>query len=223
MKRFLTILALVFATATVANAQIGIIGGFTSSKANADLNNLKGELKNVSLYHAGVAYKVELGNFFVLQPQLAYQVKGTTLDETIKGTDIDINSFQTKTGFVELSLGLQAGVDLMAFRPFALVEPFVGYAVTGTENFADADGKYTVDTFSKGINEAKNKLEYGFGVGGGVELLNHVQVSVQWFMNLGKLYDNDKLVADPATAIASADLKNLSNYQGIKVTVGLFF
>lgn len=221
MKKILTILALAFATATVANAQIGIIGGFTSSNSSADLKNLSGELKNVSLYHAGVAYKFELGNFFVIQPQLAYQVKGAALNEAIGG--LDLSSFQTKTGFVELSVGLQGGVDLMAFRPFILAEPFIGYAVTGTENFADENGKYTIDTFSKGINEAKNKLEYGFGVGGGIELLNHVQISVQWFMNLGKLYDNDKLVADPITAVEAADLKNLKNYQGIKVTVGLFF
>ncbi len=220
MKKILTILALAFATATVANAQIGIIGGFTSSNSSADMSNLKGELKNVSLYHAGIAYKAEIGNFFALQPALQYQVKGATLNELGEST---IGDFQTKTGFVELSLGLQAGVDLLAFRPFAVFEPFIGYAVTGTENFADTDGKYTVDSVSKQLVDAKNKLEYGFGVGGGVELLDHVQISVQWFMNLGNLYNGEKLNVDPATTAASVDLKNLKNYQGIKVTLGLFF
>ncbi len=225
MKKIIAILALALATATAASAQIGLIGGFTSSKTTLDVNNLQAELKNVNLYHVGLAYKVEIGNYLAIQPQIAYQVKGASLEENLSSgsASATLASLQTKTGYAELSLGLQGGVDLLAFRPFVLVEPFVGYAVTGNETIT-AGGAVTSDSINAAVKDAKNKLEYGFGVGGGIELLDHVQISVQWFMNLGKLYNGDKLDTSSLTAVMNeVALKDVKNYQGIKVTVGLFF
>ena len=83
MKKIIAILALALATATAASAQIGLIGGFTSSKTTLDVNNLQAELKNVNLYHVGLAYKVEIGNYLAIQPQIAYQVKGASLEENL--------------------------------------------------------------------------------------------------------------------------------------------
>lgn len=225
MKKIIAILALALATATAASAQIGLIGGFTSSKTTLDVNNLQAELKNVNLYHVGLAYKVEIGNYLAIQPQIAYQVKGASLEENLSSgsASATLASLQTKTGYAELSLGLQGGVDLLAFRPFVLVEPFVGYAVTGNETITSG-GAVTSDSINAAVKDAKNKLEYGFGVGGGIELLDHVQISVQWFMNLGKLYNGDKLDTSSLTAVMNeVALKDVKNYQGIKVTVGLFF
>jgi hypothetical protein len=68
------------------------------------------------------------------------------------------------------------------------------------------------------LNDARKKFEVGFGVGAGIELVSHIQISVQWFMNFGKLYDSDKLAN---TNLSS--LTNLRNYQGVKITLGLFF
>ena len=213
MKKLISVIALLVAGMTAAHAQLGIIGGFTSSNTAINQDDVMANLKNVSLYHAGVSYKIESGSILVLEPTLVYQMKGAELTESNSETFFE--SLNTKTGFVELSLGLQAGLDLLAFRPYFVLEPFVGYAVTGSENLDNVD--------SEALNRVKNKLEYGFGIGGGIELLDHLQVSVQWFKNLGNLYDGEKIKAEEALAAVGDSFKGVQNYSGIKVSLAIFF
>ena len=200
MKKLIAIFAVALATTVAANAQIGIFGGFTSSKT--DLKEATSS--SISLYHAGVAYKFEIGQVFCIQPGLAYQVKGARLNniDSTQGSD-----WQYRTGYVELSLGLQLGIDLAVVRPFGLFEPFLGYQVTGQEQWDNNNGWGN-------ITQVTNKFEYGFGVGGGVELFDHVQLSVQWFKNLGQLFTESS---------STAPTQDVKNYQGIKFTLGLFF
>lgn len=231
MKKLFTVFVAALFGAVMLNAQsFGIVGGFTSSSTGIDTKDAMANLKNVSLYHVGAAARWELGSIFAIQPQLAYQVKGANLHQAITETGVQniTNSFQSKTGFIELSAGLQAGVDLLAFRPFVMVEPFVGYAVTGTENYDEVgeglvNGTIPYDEIDAAVADVKNKLEYGFGVGGGVQILDHFQVTVQWFMNLGNLYDNGKIDANEKLNTVKESYKDIKNYQGIKVSLGLFF
>ena len=102
------------------------------------------------------------------------------------------------------------GIDLLALRPYFLFEPFIGYDL-GALNRLNGE-------VNQVLNEAKNKFEGGFGVGGGIELVNHIQISVQWFMNFGKLFNGNKL-----NNTDWSRLTNLNNYQGVKITLGLFF
>ena len=200
MKKLLLTLALMLGTLTAANAQFGIIGGWTTAKAPSTVGDLLP--KNASLFHAGVAYKFEIGPFFALQPALVYQGKATYVNQQ--------SSLYSRSNFLELELGTQVGIDLLALRPYFLFEPFIGVDL-GALNKLNGE-------VSQVLNDAKKKFEYGFGVGAGIELVSHIQISVQWFMNFGKLYDSNKLVN---TDLSS--LTNLRNYQGVKVTLGLFF
>ena len=209
MKRILVFAVAILATAAVANAQIGIFGGFTSSNTTVDKNTAKDDFKNVSLFHAGVAYKFDVLPFLTLQPGLGYQVKGAKVANMNSAKTED---FKLKTGFIEASCGVQLGVDLVAVRPFALVEPFIGYAIKGTEVWDSTSKEATKES----LKQFSNNMEYGFGLGGGIEFLDHIQLSVQWFKNLGTLgVDKANIKAD--------ELKDVKNYQGIKVTLGLFF
>lgn len=232
MKRLFTIIAVVFVSVTAAQAQkFGVIGGFTSSYTGLDSRNAMANLKNVSLWHAGVAYCQEIGPFFAVQPQLLYQMKGANAYQTItEGTYKDaINSFQSQTGFLELSVGLQAGIDVLVARPYILFEPFVGYAVyKGKDTFSQvgekvANGSVTDADVNAALNSVKNGLEFGFGVGGGFTFLEHFQVSVQWFMNLGSLYDSGKIDAAAIAQDVKTCYKDFKNYHGIKVTAAIFF
>ena len=230
MKRILTLLAVLLASATLAHAQFGVVGGFTSSRVSVNKDDAMSNLKNVNLYHIGVAYKIESGSIFTAEPTLAYQVKGATLYREGFGSEIQNlgESFETRTGFVELSLGMQVGLDLLVFRPFFVFEPYVGYAVTGSETYSiSASGTATTslsrEDIQKAASEVKNKLEYGFGIGGGVELLNHLQLSVQWFKNLGPLYNEGKIDASEAMKMVGGRYKDIQNYTGIKVSLAVFF
>ncbi len=218
MKKILTLLVAVLATASVAHAQFGIIGGFTSSKTSIDTKNISENFKGVSLFHAGIAYKVKLPLGFAIQPALTYEMKGANLEQ-VKSINEGLSSLSTKAGYIQLGAGIQWGIDLLVARPFLLVQPFFGYQVTGSEklNVLNASG----EEYNNFFKTAKNKLEYGFELGGGVEVVKHIQVSVVWFKNLGYLYDGDK-ITDVGAAVIGA-YKDTKNYSGIKVSVGIFF
>lgn len=219
MKKILTLLVAVLATASVAHAQFGIIGGFTSSKTSIDTKNISENFKGVSLFHAGIAYKVKLPLGFAIQPALTYEMKGANLEQ-VKSINEGLSSLSTKAGYIQLGAGIQWGIDLLVARPFLLVQPFFGYQVTGSEKLS-ADGSVSISSINDVFKTAKNKLEYGFELGGGVEVVKHIQVSVVWFKNLGYLYDGDK-ITDVGAAVIGA-YKDTKNYSGIKVSVGIFF
>jgi len=237
MKKILTIVALSLATAVAAHAQFGIMGGFTSSSSFVDTQNAMGNIKNVNLYHAGIAYKIKMGPVFVLQPALAYQMKGANLHQTVSNIQLGqesvanvVNSFESRTGYVELSLGAQVGLDLLAFRPYLLVEPFIGYAVYNSEiyNYSGEALRNLVsidqtEDYTSLLADAKNKLEGGFGIGAGVELVHHVQLSLQWYMNLGNLFNDGKLNETQLMDNLKNNYKDIHNYHGLKLTLGVFF
>lgn len=201
MKKLLTLVAVLFASATMAHAQFGIIGGLNFSGTDYTANDLINEAKNVTLYHAGVAFKADLPLGFAIQPELTYNVKGAKLDNV--GS---VDDFQYKNGYIELGAGVQWGIDLLVARPFLVAEPFIGYMVNPDSEF-------------KTVSDEINKLEYGIGIGAGVDLLNHLQLSVQWYKNLGQLVNGSA----SSTADVWDSIKDVKSYHGIRVTLGIFF
>ena len=231
MKKLFAIIAVAMASVMVANAQIGIIGGVTSSSTTIDTENFEKNLENVNLYHVGLALKVPLPLGFAIQPELLYQMKGADLKETYDalgtGTEVKTSEFSTKDGYLELGVGAQWGIDLVAFRPFVFAKPFVGYQLTGEEDYSnigtDVIQNGTDETYEQYLADAKTKLEYGYSIGAGIELLEHFQLSLEYFKNLGQMFENDKFDADKAKETVLSNYKDLESYGGIKVTLGFFF
>ena len=202
MKRFLTLVAAVAASmilAAGAHAQFGFLVGLTSSSVKMASSDA------ISLYHAGLTYKIDLPSGFAIQPAVLYQVKGANVGQLGTATDED---FKVKTGFVEVPLGLQWGPHLAAFRPYVFAEPFVGYRVSSTDRGNE--------TFRDWASQAKNKFEYGFGLGAGLEISEHLQLSVQWFNNLGVMFSK------PAESGAES-LGKVKNFEGIKFSLAILF
>ena len=108
MKKLFVILAFL-ASATVAHAQFGVIGGLNLSTMNGVKESK--DAKVMTQFNAGVLYKMDLGAGFAIQPTLTYQVKGSNIDQ---GNNV---STKSKTGYAEFSIGAQWGPDLLAFRP----------------------------------------------------------------------------------------------------------
>ena len=202
MKRFLTLVAAVAASmilAAGAHAQFGFLVGLTSSSVKMASSDA------ISLYHAGLTYKIDLPSGFAIQPAVLYQVKGANVGQLGTATDED---FKVKTGFVEVPLGLQWGPHLAAFRPYVFAEPFVGYRVSSTDRGNES--------FQAWASQAKNKFEYGFGLGAGLEISDHLQLSVQWFNKLGTMFSKPE-------ETGTESLEKVNNFEGIKFSLAILF
>jgi hypothetical protein len=226
MKKFFAVIAVAFASVVVANAQIGIVAGVTSGTAKIDKENIENNMSGIDQYHVGIAFKLPLPLGFAIQPELLYQIKGADLKETYDalgaGNEIETSSWSTKDGFAELGIGIQWGLDLVAFRPFVFAKPFVGYKINseGKYNNAAAILESGTDQY---LEDTKNDFEYGFSVGAGLELLEHFQLSFEFFNNLGKLLDEGKFDSSKAADAVVNNYKDLENYSGFKVTLGFLF
>ena len=195
-KLILALSALLLAVS--ANAQLGIVAGVTSTKTNLDEAYKDiAETMNVDQYHAGLVYNLNLPLGLSLQPGLIYNMKGQSLASNIDALgakqDVTIN---TKTGYLEVPVRVAWGIDLGLFKPYVFAEPYLGYAIT-TETkteFKDAAAAEILNSAmgtqleSKNEWDARNRLEYGVGLGAGVRLLKFASLSVKYFWEFGNLY-----------------------------------
>ena len=166
-----------------------------------------------------------------LQPSLIYNVKGTQLSEATAGGDYTADF---KTGYLELPVQLQLGLNLGGFRPYVFAEPFVGFAITNefTKSFETALGTETEtsDASNQWENigtDLKDRLEYGVGAGVGIDLLNSLQISVRYYWNMGQLYNGEanKFQGSTVGEATNTLLDTMKSQQctGIMASVAFFF
>jgi hypothetical protein len=204
MKKLIVVVASLL-VAVSAYAQFGVVAGVTSSKS--DIKSAIADVNNITQYHVGVTYKMSLGAF-AIQPSILYNMKGTKMNiAELSSTELDY-----KTGYIEIPVQLQLGLNLGLARLYGFAEPFIGYAITNAATLSGQDLKAD-------WNNVKNRLEYGVGLGAGVELIKHVQVSVRYFWNLGDMYGVElKDIIPTATATIGS-----SKASGIAASVALLF
>ena len=203
MKKLFALIIVAFAALLCAgqvSAQhnFGVMGGVTFSYSNVkELND--GPLTQ---YHAGLTYRAKLPFGFSIQPSLLYQVKGAkTISE-----GVDSN---TNVGYLEMPVSFQWGPDLILFRPFLDVTPFVGYGLNN-QYWSQAAGQ---------VNNAWGGLsrwEYGVGVGVGLDIWKF-QVIARYNWNLGAISKNDSL-SDIAQTF-----KDGTNFGGFTLSVAFMF
>ena len=204
MKKLIVVVASLL-VAVSAYAQFGVVAGVTSSKS--DIKSAIADVNNISQYHVGVTYKMSLGAF-AIQPSILYNMKGTKMN-IAESSSIELDY---KTGYIEIPVQLQLGLNLGLARLYGFAEPFIGYAITNAATLSGQDLKAD-------WNNVKNRLEYGVGLGAGVELIKHVQVSVRYFWNLGDMYGVElKDMIPTATATIGS-----SKASGIAASVALLF
>lgn len=209
MKKLIVIVASLL-IAVSAHAQLGVVAGITSAQTKFENWNAANDaIQAATQYHVGVTYKLSLGNFIAIQPGIIYNVKGSRIGE-IK----DENSFDFKNGYLEVPVQLQVGMGIGDLaRVYALAEPFVGLQVN-SQMLDQAKDLSNVDF--------ADKLEYGFGLGAGVELIKHVQVNVRYFWNLGATKDsNISSITDAINLIK--DTSAGKNANGVMASVVLLF
>ncbi len=204
-------LALMFAGVAESSAQVryGVIGGATFSKLNRNI--LKGE--NMTQYHVGGSVQVKLPLGFSIQPSLIYNVKGSKLSVP----DIpDSPAADLTVGYLELPVSFQWGPDLLLFRPFLDVTPFVGYGLNNKVAAADAVTRNTWK--SSGIS----RWEYGVGVGLGLEIWKF-QIIGRYNWNLGSLADFGDNLDDNGAVSAIRTAFEKGNFGGFTLTAAILF
>lgn len=229
-KLILAISALLLAVS--ANAQLGIVAGVTSTKTNLDEAYKDiAETMNVDQYHAGIVYNLNLPLGLSLQPGLIYNMKGQSLASNIDALgakqDVTIN---TKTGYLEIPVRVAWGIDLGLLKPFVFAEPYLGYAINTetTTEFKDAAAAEILNSAmgtqleSKNEWDARNRLEYGVGLGAGVRVLKFAALSVKYFWEFGNLYKE----GEKSPNISTEQMANAFKEQkasGVAATLTIYF
>ena len=147
MKKILTILAVLIATATVATAQIG-------ARIGMDFASFRGDWKddyksNVGL-HLGVVYNIELADVLSLQPGAFYVQRNWKTDNEF---DIKIHSHH-----IEVPIVLKYNLDVTSdIKIDPHVGPYFGFGFAGKS-------KDEVPLWNKKMRVFKDKEEWDMGV-----------------------------------------------------------
>ncbi|MBO8478269.1 MAG: PorT family protein [Bacteroidetes bacterium] len=206
-----------FGTQASAQGRFGVIGGMTFSNAERQALNRS----TMNKYHVGVTYQLKLPLGFSVQPSLMYHVKGAKLSNVIPGADFT-NTSDLTIGYLELPVSLQWGPDLLLFRPFLDVSPYIGY---GLNNRMDAyiENLRPSEPVRNDWSEL-NRWEYGLGVGVGIEIWKF-QVIGRYNWNFGSLYGHDD-ASEPDTSLVGIMREAFSrghNLGGFTLSVSLLF
>ena len=172
MKKTLIVLCVMLLCTLQMRAQsgFGIKGGLSyNSMSDIEIENWESSFKKKTGFHAGILYKARLVGGLALQPELLYIQKGGNLNLKTMGKNADF-----KVHHIQLPVNLQWGIDLMLFRPFIMVSPYIGYAIANGDEL-------------KGLKwDNMNRFEYGIGLGAGLDIWKF-QVTGRYCWDLGKV------------------------------------
>lgn len=170
------------------------------------------DMRTATGYHAGVTYKFRLPVGFAVQPSLLYHAKASRSDGELVNAELNV-------GYLELPVSLQWGPDLLLFRPFLDVSPFIGYGLNHKMDFRafGADGAQTSlvwDSWS-----LMNRLEYGLGLGAGIEVWK-LQFVCRYNWNFGPLLNSEGKI--DGQSLIKKTLGN-NNFGGVTLSLALLF
>lgn len=169
-------------------------------------------------YHAGFTYKVDLPFGFAIQPSLLYHMKGSVVEDAYEnGSALDL-----KTGYLELPVSFQWGPDLILFRPFLDVTPFVGYGLNNTMSGYSSESNTVYEV--KNQWNVLNRLEYGLGLGVGIDIWK-LQVIGRYNWNFGALLDAGGTLPDMENVMSNikSSVFKGNNFGGMTLTVAFLF
>lgn len=207
MKRLVAALAF-FALALVGASEIsaqkyGIIGGATFTS----MQNIEKSAKTG--FNIGATAQLRLPLGFSVQPSLIYNSKAAQVGGDALAASMNV-------GYLELPVSVQWGPDLLLFRPFLEVTPFVGYAVNSTFKTEVLNQATIIKNEWNSFN--MNRFAYGLGLGGGIEVWRF-QVICRYNWNFGPLFDADgSLNIQPVT-----DAFKDKNFGGVTLSLAFMF
>lgn len=216
MKRFLTVIALCVMTFWSSHTSMARGFGITGGASFISINDIN--VESVVGYHAGITYKFDLPFGFAIQPSLLYHMKGSMIKDAV-----DTRSYlDMKAGYLELPLSVQWGPDLILFRPFLDVTPFIGYGLNN--NFSGYSSTWEAIRDIKNQWDGMNRLEYGLGLGVGLDVWK-IQIIGRYNWNFGSLFDSSSRLPSMDNVFDTVRSSILigKNFGGFTITASLMF
>ncbi len=192
------VVALVSATEMSAQ-KYGVLGGATFS-------SLRGiENSSSTGWNAGATAQFRLPLGFSIQPSLIYNSKESQLDMSVVKAGL-------RVGYLELPVSFQWGPDLLIFRPFLDVSPYIGYALSSKVSAG------TSMTQKEWKTSNLQRFEYGLGLGGGLEIWR-LQVTCRYNWNFGSLFNEAGKLDFPHVEEAFGN----NNFGGVTLSLAFLF
>lgn len=197
MVAFVSLVTLFCSVGAAAQNRFVVSGGLNFSTSNVkDISK-----ETMTQYHAGIGYKWDMGLGFAFQPSLLYSVKGAAAGDDISSVDFSV-------GYLEFMPSFQWGPDLLLFRPYLDLSPYVGYGLSTKASLPE-------------FKDALNKFEYGVGLGVGIEIWR-LQIVGRYNWNFGTIAST---VKGEGTLNNSSiqEAFGESNLGGITLTASILF
>jgi hypothetical protein len=190
------ILMLLISSSAFSQAKFGIKGGLNFNSYKDVSGSVNNAWNNQTGYHFGVLIQTKVPIIGLgLQPELLFVRKG------VDNPDVPANSFYLD--YLHLPINVQIGLDLLLFRPFIMVSPYISYAIGKGDMLENAEW------------DNLNRLDYGYGLGAGIDIWK-LQITGKYNWSMGKLQDAT------STPINGTTLKN-AKIQGFQLSVALLF
>ena len=158
------------------NVRFGVMGGMTRTITDSHDEEVVC-INNKDMFHIRAFVDIALGNGFYLQPGLQYIEKTGGIGMR-SGDDIIYIAPRWTSNFIEIPVQIQWGKTFNKIKPYCFAEPFIGYNLNPKGQTNPMVG-------------IVGPFEGGLGLGAGIELFKHVQISARYSWNFGHLFKAD--------------------------------
>ncbi len=187
--------------------KVGVKGGieFYSIDKIIFNENISEVVSTYTGFTGGVAFSFDLPvQGMTIQPELNYISKGAQVKYSGQYTNVRVD-------YIELPVNFQVGLDLILMRPYLMVYPYIGCALYHTPK------EIGWDHFQR--------LEYGVGVGGGVDIWRF-QLQIKYSWNLSGMMKSAK--ANPGGVVLDqyqslVESVKESSLRGLEISLVFFF
>ncbi|ATL46723.1 hypothetical protein COR50_05745 [Chitinophaga caeni] len=201
-KILLSIVALTFAGASMAQVRVGIKGGWNLANVTKDNNGSVDNKNSLSSYNIGVIADLPLSEVLSFQPGIFYTGKGSKLESGDKNSTFYSKS-TTNPMYIEIPLNFLGKIPIgNNARLFAGVGPYAAFGVAGKNKYEyiaaginvngednikwDDDTPFNDDDPNQGWDKFK-RFDYGANFLAGVEVGDNFLVSAQYGLGLAKI------------------------------------
>jgi len=211
MKTKITLLIIVLSLSITSYSQLGIRGGINMANEIRSFN--KTELQNafqsnnLTGYQIGLVYQLNpIKSGLGFETGILLSQKGSTFKfDSTSVVKSFVKAYQ-EINYIEVPLNFRYRINLIGFGIYGSAGIYGDYALNGKSVF---DSQVITDIkTAKNFDDFASRLDYGYSLGCGVELLKKIQIGATWSQGLRKK-DADKSFTDKITTSDGTQVPNL--------------